>query len=174
MRGGRARWKIENETFNTLKNQGYEFEHNYGHGHKNLSVNLAFLMMLAFLVDQSQLLTSKVVQLALQKNRSLSEFYRMIRSLFDVFLFENWLELYEALAYGFDSKITIKRRSNSSWSSKLKIVHLFLSVFSPKKNLYQHGFRQLTEDLNFICLSKPPKILAFKQKVCRELLQSRC
>jgi hypothetical protein len=114
MRGGRARWKIENETFNTLKNQGYEFEHNYGHGHKNLSVNLAFLMMLAFLVDQSQLLTSKVVQLALQKNRSLSEFYRMIRSLFDVFLFENWLELYEALAYGFDSKITIKRRSNSS------------------------------------------------------------
>ena len=28
MRGGRARWKIENETFNTLKNQGYNFEHN--------------------------------------------------------------------------------------------------------------------------------------------------
>jgi hypothetical protein len=26
MRGGRARWKIENETFNTLKNQGYHFE----------------------------------------------------------------------------------------------------------------------------------------------------
>ena len=23
MRGGRARWKVENETFNTLKNQGY-------------------------------------------------------------------------------------------------------------------------------------------------------
>jgi len=25
MRGGRTRWKIENETFNTLKNQGYHF-----------------------------------------------------------------------------------------------------------------------------------------------------
>jgi hypothetical protein len=25
MRGGRARWGIENETFNTLKNQGYHF-----------------------------------------------------------------------------------------------------------------------------------------------------
>src|SRR5499427_5830248 len=37
MRGGRARWKIENETFNTLKNQGYHFEHNYGHGTQNLS-----------------------------------------------------------------------------------------------------------------------------------------
>jgi hypothetical protein len=30
MRGGRARWRIENETFNTLKNHGYHFEHNLG------------------------------------------------------------------------------------------------------------------------------------------------
>ncbi len=30
MRGGRARWKIENETFNTLKNQGYHLGHNFG------------------------------------------------------------------------------------------------------------------------------------------------
>ena len=50
MRGGRARWKIENETFNTLKNQGYHFEHNYGHGEQHLSVVFATLMMLAFLV----------------------------------------------------------------------------------------------------------------------------
>ena len=42
MRGGRARWKIENETFNTLKNQGYHLEHNYGHGEQNLSVVLAY------------------------------------------------------------------------------------------------------------------------------------
>lgn len=28
VRGGRARWRIENETFNTLKNQGDHFEHN--------------------------------------------------------------------------------------------------------------------------------------------------
>ena len=32
MRAGRARWRIENETFNPLKNQGYSFEHNFGHG----------------------------------------------------------------------------------------------------------------------------------------------
>src|SRR5215470_2101030 len=38
MRGGRARWRIENETCNTLKNQGYHFEHNYGHGYQHLSV----------------------------------------------------------------------------------------------------------------------------------------
>src|SRR4029450_208354 len=46
-RGGRARWKIENETFNTLKNHGYNFEHNYGHGTQNLSVVFAMVMMLA-------------------------------------------------------------------------------------------------------------------------------
>ncbi len=33
MKGGRSRWKVENETFNTLKNQGYHFEHHFGHGH---------------------------------------------------------------------------------------------------------------------------------------------
>ena len=32
MAGGRSRWHIENQVFNTLKNQDYEFEHNYGHG----------------------------------------------------------------------------------------------------------------------------------------------
>jgi hypothetical protein len=54
MRGGRARWKIENETFNTLKNQGYAFEHHYGHGKKNLATVLMQLRLLAFLVDQVQ------------------------------------------------------------------------------------------------------------------------
>ena len=49
MRGGRARWRIENEVFNTLKNQGYNLEHNFGHGFKNLCNNFIMLMMLAFL-----------------------------------------------------------------------------------------------------------------------------
>ncbi len=55
-KAGRTRWKIENETFNTLKNQGYEFEHNFGHGYKHLSTNMIYLMMLAFLSDQLQAL----------------------------------------------------------------------------------------------------------------------
>jgi len=36
MRSARARCKIENETFNTLKNQGDHFEHNLGHGPPHL------------------------------------------------------------------------------------------------------------------------------------------
>ena len=34
---GRARWKIENETFNVLKTNGYNLEHNFGHGKKTLA-----------------------------------------------------------------------------------------------------------------------------------------
>jgi hypothetical protein len=46
---GRCRWKIENEGNNVLKNQGYHFEHNFGHGEKNLSMVLLSLLLLAFL-----------------------------------------------------------------------------------------------------------------------------
>jgi len=42
------------ETFNTLKNQGYHFGHNFGLGKKYLSEVFVFLMMLAFLFDQIQ------------------------------------------------------------------------------------------------------------------------
>jgi hypothetical protein len=52
MTAARARWKIENETFNTLKNLGYHFEHNYGHGKDHLSTMFAYLMLWAFYVDQ--------------------------------------------------------------------------------------------------------------------------
>jgi len=50
----RARWRIENETFNVMKNRGYHLEHNYGHGYANLSTLLLLLMFLAVLTDQIQ------------------------------------------------------------------------------------------------------------------------
>ena len=70
MRGGRARWKIENETFNTLKNQGYHFEHNYGLGKKYLAVVFTMLMMLAFLIDQIQQLCCALFQSVGKKLKS--------------------------------------------------------------------------------------------------------
>jgi hypothetical protein len=45
---GRARWKIENETFNVLKNKGYTLEHSFGHGKQKLSAILVSLNRLAF------------------------------------------------------------------------------------------------------------------------------
>jgi hypothetical protein len=45
---GRTRWKIENEGFNVMKNDGYEFEHNFSHGARFLAMRLASLNILAF------------------------------------------------------------------------------------------------------------------------------
>jgi len=80
MKGGRARWKIENETFNTLKNQGYHFEHNFGHGKKNLSTVFALLMMLAFLIDQIQQKCCRVFQTAWEACGSKRSMWEKIRS----------------------------------------------------------------------------------------------
>lgn len=101
MRGGRARWKIENETFNTLKNQGYNFEHNYGHGEQNLSVVFAILMMLAFLVDQAQQLCCALFQAVWAKLGSKRRLWERMRALFYDYAFASMRQLFEALLYGF-------------------------------------------------------------------------
>jgi hypothetical protein len=45
----RVRWKVENETNNLLKTQGYPLQHHYGPGHPFLSTPLLTLNLLAFL-----------------------------------------------------------------------------------------------------------------------------
>ena len=82
MRGGRARWKSENETCNTLKNQGDNVEHNYGHGEQNLSVVFATIMMLAFLVDQTQQLCCALFQAVWAKLGSKRLVWERMRALF--------------------------------------------------------------------------------------------
>jgi Transposase DDE domain len=82
VRCGRARWKVENETFNTLKNQGYNFEHNYGHGQKHLSNLLATLMMIVFLIDQIQQLTNKVFQKILKIFKTKVKVWELFRAVF--------------------------------------------------------------------------------------------
>src|SRR5919202_3736647 len=102
MRGGRARWKIENETFNTLKNQGYHFEHNYGHGEQNLSVVFATLMMLAFLVDQTQQLCCALFRAVWTKLGSKRLLWERLRALFYGYRLESMRELWSALWYGYE------------------------------------------------------------------------
>jgi hypothetical protein len=100
MRGGRARWKIENETFNTLKNQGYNFEHNYGHGEQHLSVVFAMLMMLAFLVDQTQQLCCALFRAVWMKLGSKRLLWERMRALFYDYALESMRQLLETLLYG--------------------------------------------------------------------------
>lgn len=87
---GMCRWRIENETINTLKNHGYHFEHNYGHGLKNLSINLSLLMMLAFFVDQILETYDKCFQAVLKKAIRKSYYWKKIMPLVEVFEFKNW------------------------------------------------------------------------------------
>ena len=100
MRGGRARWKIENETFNTLKNQGYNFEHNYGHGMQNLSVVFATIMMLAFLVDQTQQLCCALFRAVWTKLGSKRLLWERMRALFYDYALQSMRHLLETLFYG--------------------------------------------------------------------------
>jgi hypothetical protein len=89
MRMGRSRWKIENEVFNTLKNQEYNYGHNFGHGKKNLATNFAYLMMLAFTVDQIRQLCSRTFQRVYKVLDTRVKIWEMYRSIFKLITCEN-------------------------------------------------------------------------------------
>jgi hypothetical protein len=102
MRGGRARWKMENETCKTLKNHGYHFEHNDGHGTQNLSVVCAMVMLLAFLVDQTQQLCGALLQAVWAKLGSKRLLWERMRALCYAYALESMRQLLEALLYGLE------------------------------------------------------------------------
>ena len=101
MRAARARWRIENETFNTLKNQGYCFEHNFGHGKMHLATVFAYLMMLAFLIDQCQQRCCALFQNAQRKAERARYFWNKVRVLFLDYECADWETLYGAIAFGY-------------------------------------------------------------------------
>ncbi|CCB85457.1 transposase [Parachlamydia acanthamoebae UV-7] len=96
--GGRARWKIENETFNTLKNLGYNFGHNYGHGKKYLSTVLCLLMMLAFLVDQVQEICCSLFQRCKKFAGTYRNLWETMRALFHYVRLVDWENFYLMLS----------------------------------------------------------------------------
>ena len=107
MRAGRARWRIENETFNTLKNQGYHFEHNFGHGEQRLSTVFAYRMMLAFLIDQIQQRSCRLFRAARAKAGRAAYFREQLRGVFLQFIVPDWETLYRALAFGHRSPLVL-------------------------------------------------------------------
>ena len=100
MRAGRARWKIENETFNILKNQGYNLGHNYGLGKKHLSAVFTTLMMLAFLVDQVQQMSCHLFRVALEGLGSKRALWELMRNYFHLFRVESMETIFRVLVYG--------------------------------------------------------------------------
>jgi hypothetical protein len=110
-RGGRARWKVENETFNTLKNQGYNFEHNYGHGHQHLGHVLAILMFLAFFIDQIQQHSCGLFQAAVKKAGSRARFWKRQQSIFTELYVPSWEDLFFWVTDRSKSKVTTSNTS---------------------------------------------------------------
>ena len=97
IRAGRARWKIENECFNTLKNQGYHISHNFGHGDENLSEAFFILNLLAFFFHQIFELSDTLYQSARATFSAKTEYWNTIRAAFRLIIFGSFEELLERI-----------------------------------------------------------------------------
>jgi len=98
-KAGRCRWKIENECFNTLKNQGYHLAHNYGHGNKNLSYNMYLLTLLAFYFHQIFELTDGVYQACRVSFGSKVHLWENFRVTIRMIIVEDWAELMDLMLH---------------------------------------------------------------------------
>ena len=90
-------------------NQGYHYEHNFGHGERNLSVVFAMLMMLAFLVDQTQQLCCPLFRAVWDKLGSKRALWDNLRSHFRHFRFGSMRQLYEAIFYDLAKELPLPR-----------------------------------------------------------------
>jgi len=97
MKIARSRWMIENETFNTLKNQGYNFEHNFGHGNKNLTNNMAIFMFIAFFIDQIQQHCCKMFQEILLRAKKKIRLWQYLQACFLTHANTSLYEIYEKI-----------------------------------------------------------------------------
>lgn len=102
MRSGRARWKVENETFQTLKTESsYNLDHSYGHGKKNLCTILGMLTMLAFLIDQTLEIACPLFRKALEGKRARgrrAKLWGQFKSSVEWLLLDSWDTLLKLLA----------------------------------------------------------------------------
>jgi hypothetical protein len=96
---GRARWKIENETFNVLKTKGYNIEHNFGHGKRHLAAILVTLNLLAFAMHTVCDIADELWRAARQKLGSRSQFFNNLAAITTFLIFPSWQDLLQTLAF---------------------------------------------------------------------------
>ena len=96
---GRARWKIENETFNILKNKGYNLEHSFGHGKQNLSAILVSLNLLAFAIHTVCDIGDKFWRNARNKLGPRYNFFSKLAAITVYLIFTSWEDLLLTLAF---------------------------------------------------------------------------
>ena len=95
---GRARWKIENETFNVLKTNGYNLEHNFGHGKQTLASVLVALNLLAFAFHTAARLAVLAWREAVVARGAAYRFFEHLRTITAYVVFENWDHLLRSIA----------------------------------------------------------------------------
>lgn len=94
VQAARARWKIENETNNVLKNHGYNLEHNYGHGQNHLCEVLLSLNLLAFLFHTVLDLVNSLYQQIRELLKTRKTFFNDLRALLRYLWFDTWHSLF--------------------------------------------------------------------------------
>jgi len=99
---GRARWKIENENNNTLKNKGYNLDRNFGHGHKHLSSLLATMNILAFLYHTLLAFNDQSYQLIRAHLPTRKTFFDDLRALTRYQVFASWNDLMDFMMRGLE------------------------------------------------------------------------
>src|SRR3954469_17131267 len=95
---GRARWKIENETFNVLKCGGYNLEHNFGHGKDTLASVLVVLNLLAFAYHTVAVLAVSAWRAAVAAKGATYRFFEHLRTITTYVVFRDWAHLLRSLA----------------------------------------------------------------------------
>src|SRR5271165_1893508 len=95
---GRARWKIENETFNVLKTNGYNLEHNSGHGKKTLASVLVTLNLLAFAFHTAACLGDLAWRAAVIARGPTYRFFEHLRTITAYVVFRDWPHLLQSIA----------------------------------------------------------------------------
>ena len=100
VQAARARWKIENGSFNVMKNHGYELEHNFGHGKQFLAMMLATLNLLAFAWHTLLDLLEPPWQQAREKIVIRTKFFAEALTLSRFAVFQTWPAFLESLTTG--------------------------------------------------------------------------
>ena len=107
---GRARWKIENETFNVLKRGGYNLEHSFGHGKETLASVLVALNLLAFAFHTAAYLAVLAWQAAVNARGPTYRFFEHLRTITAYVVFQGWDQLLRSIACS--ATIRVNARDN--------------------------------------------------------------
>ena len=96
-RAGRARWKIENKSFNCLSRQGDHPRHNFGHGSDGLANLLAVINLLAFAVHSVLDSQRGLWRQARDRLGPRYAFFEELRVVTKFFYFPDWTALFETM-----------------------------------------------------------------------------